>query len=175
MQNKTVVIINGKPRSGKNTFCDYIVNYCEEKGIFCDVWSTIDFEKEILEEIVNREYDPNNDIDRTFLSDFKQLCNECYDITFRDFKNLLMFYEGIFLVHTREWNEILRFQNYCKENDIKFITVFMSSKNEKDEFTNYSDKFCDNKKNMYDVKIENNGSLEDLEENAKQFCESRLF
>jgi len=175
LENKTVIIINGKPRSGKDTFCNYIVNYCEDNEIFCDVWSTIDLEKEILEDIVNRQYDPNSDVDRSFLSELKQLCNECYDITFRDFTNLLKFYEGVFLVHTREWNEILRFKKYCEENNIKFITVFVSSKNEINEFTNYSDKFCDDRKNLYDVKIENNGNLEELQKNAEQFCESQLF
>ena len=30
MENNIVVIINGKPRSGKDTFCNYIVKECEE-------------------------------------------------------------------------------------------------------------------------------------------------
>ena len=174
MQNKTIVIINGKPRSGKDTFSKFIVKYCDEKSILCDVWSTIDLEKEILEEYI-KPYEVNSDIDRGFLHDFKQLLNEYYDITFDDFKVIADDNEGVTLIHSREWNEILRFKKYCEEQNIKFISVFITGKNENNEFTNYSDKFCDNKKNMYDVKIENNGSLEDLEENAKQFCESRLF
>lgn len=174
MQNRIVVIINGKPRSGKDTFCNYIVKKCEENGIYCDVWSTIDFEKEILEEIVNRPYNPESEIDRNFLSELKQLCNESYDITYRDFVNLLEFYEGVFLIHTREWQEILRFKEYCHQHDIKFITVFMSSHNQQ-EFSNWSDSFCNDYKNRYDYKISNNGTLEELQENAKQFCESELF
>ena len=174
MQNKTVVIINGKPRSGKDTFCNYIVKYCEEKNEYCDVWSTIDFEKELLEEIVNRPYDPTSSIDREFLSEFKRLLNLYYDITFRDFQNLLEFYDGIFLIHTREWAEILKFKDYCVENNIKFITVFLT-RPEEQNFTNESDFYCSSTKDMYDILIENNGTLEDLKENAKQFCESRLF
>ena len=174
MQDRVVVIINGKPRSGKDSFCKFITEYCENNGEYCDVWSTIDTEKEILEEYI-KQYDITSDIDRGFLSDFKQLLNEYYDYTFETFKNILELYEGILLVHTREWPEILRFKNYCAEKDIKFITVYISGTNERNDFTNYSDKFCEDRRQMYDYKIENFGTLEDLQENAKQFCKSRLF
>ena len=174
MEDKVVVIVNGRPRSGKDTFCKYIVNYCDEKGKYCDIWSTIDFEKELLEDIVNRPYDNSSEKDRGFLSEFKQLINRYYDVTFRDFTNLIDFYDGIFLIHTREWNEILRFKEYCNENNIKFITVFVTSPNEK-EYNNWSDTFCIDRKDMYDILINNNGTLKELEEYAKQFCESRLF
>lgn len=174
MQNKTVVVINGKPRSGKDTFCNFVIKYCEEKGMYCDTWSTIDFEKELLEETVHREYNPKSATDRSFLSDLKRLLNDYYDVTFRDFTNLIEYYEGIFLIHTREWAEILKFQDYCRNNNIKFITVFMERK-EQQNFDNESDSLCDFRKEIYDVIIKNNGNLEELEENAKQFCESRLF
>ena len=174
MENKTVIIVNGKPRSGKDTFCNYVIKECEKNGIYCDVWSTIDFEKEILEDIINRSYDATSEKDRAFLSELKQLINRYYDITFRDFVNLIEFYEGVFLIHTREWNEIVRFKEYCEKNNIKFITIFMSSPNEK-EYNNWSDTFCIDRKDMYDIVINNNGTLEELKEYAKQFCESRLF
>ena len=102
MENKTVVIVNGKPRSGKDTFCKYVIDYCEDNDKYCDAWSTIDLEKELLEDAVNRPYNPNSSIDRSFLSDLKRLLNLYYDITFRDFTNLLDLYDGIFLIHTRE-------------------------------------------------------------------------
>ena len=174
MEDKIVIIVNGRPRSGKDTFCKYIIKYCEEKGEYCDIWSTIDFEKELLEEIVNRPYDVTSEKDRGFLSEFKQLINRYYDITFRDFVNLLEFYNGIFLIHSREWNEINRFKDYCKENNIKFITVFITSPNEQ-KFSNWSDTFCIDRKEFYDILINNNGTLEDLKKYAEQFCESRLF
>lgn len=174
MENKIVVIVNGKPRSGKDTFCKYILDFCEEHNVYGNVWSTIDLEKELLEDIVNRPYDATSDRDRAFLSEFKQLINQYYDITFRDFVNLLEFYDGVFLIHTREWNEIIRFKEYCENNNIKFITVFVTSPNEQ-EFSNWSDTFCIDRKDNYDILINNNGTLEELKENAKQFCESRLF
>ena len=173
-EDKIVIVVNGKPRSGKDTFCKYIIEFCEEKGLYCDVWSTIDFEKELLEDIVLRPYDPNSEKDRSFLSDFKQLINHYYDITFRDFTNLIELYSGIFLIHSREWSEIIRFREYCEQNNIKFITIFLTSPNEKN-YNNWSDTFCIDRKELYNFIIENKGSLEDLKENAKQFCESQLF
>lgn len=169
-----VIIVNGKPRSGKDSFSNFVANYCEDKGLDVDVWSTIDFEKELLEEIVHRQYNPDDEVDREFLSELKQLLNHYYNITFRDFSNLLEFFDGIHIIHSREWEEIDAFRSYCKEKKIKCITVFVES-NRQQEFNNYSDKFCDENKKFYDVIIENNEGLEELKENAKQFCESRLF
>ena len=174
MQNKTVVIVNGKPRSGKDTFCNFVIKHCEENGIYCDSWSTIDFEKEILEEVVNRNYDPTSSIDREFLSELKRLFNLYYDVTFRDFTNLIEYYSGVFLIHTREWSEILKFEDYCRDNNIYFIKVFVTRPKEQ-HFNNKSDALCDEEKNLYDVIIQNDGTLEDLKKNAEQFCESRLF
>lgn len=172
--DNVIIVVNGKPRSGKDSFCKFVADYCEQNNIYCDVWSTIDLEKEILEEYI-KPYDVNSDNDRGFLHDFKQLLNEYYDITFNDFKAIADDNEGITLIHSREWNEILRFKKYCEEQDIKFISVFVTGKNENNEFTNWGDKFCDDKKNLYDYKIENNGSLEDLKKNAEKFCKSKLF
>jgi len=175
MENKNIIIVvNGKPRSGKDTFCRYVLDFCDEKDIYCDVWSTIDLEKEILEDYI-KPYEVSSDTDRGFLSDFKQLLNEYYDITFNSFKVIADDNEGVTLIHSREWNEILRFKKYCEEQNIKFISVFITGKNERNDFTNYSDKFCDDRKNMYDYKIENKGSLEELEQNVKQFCNSELL
>ena len=177
MHDNIVVIINGKPQSGKDTFCKYVENWCKENEKECTVWSTIDFEKELFIDITGREYDPNSEnieYDRAFLSEFKELLNKYYDVTYESFINLIDFYPGILLVHSREWNEILDFGIYCEENNIPFITVYIDNPNEK-EYNNKSDKNCNSNKEEYDVIIHNNGTLKELEENAKQFCESRLF
>ena len=88
--DNTVIVVNGKPRSGKDSFSNFIVRYCDEHSVPCDVWSTIDIEKEILEEYV-KPYDPNSNNDRGFLSDFKALLNEYYDYTFESFPHNLRF------------------------------------------------------------------------------------
>ena len=173
--DSTVIVVNGKPRSGKDSFSNFIVRYCDEKSVPCDVWSTIDIEKEILEEYI-KPYDPNSNNDRGFLSDFKSLLNEYYDYTFESFKVIVDdSIEGITIVHSREWKEIQRFKEYCEKNNVNFYSVYVIGKDERHDFTNYSDKFCDDKINLYNYKIQNFGTLEELEQNAKQFCESRLF
>ena len=174
-QKRIVVIINGKPRSGKDTFCKYIVDYCEKNHKECNVWSTIDREKEILEEILNRQYNPKNSSDRAFLSELKQLCNTYYDITFNDFKNFIEFYDGIFLIQSREWTEIITFREYCKRNNIDFITLYLTNDNQHYNFMNNSDKNCEKQKEIYDYNFIYNGNLEEFKENAEHFCESRLF
>lgn len=174
MEKNIIIVVNGKPRSGKDTFCKEVINFCEQRNIECDAWSTIDLEKEILEEYV-KPYDVNSDSDRSFLSDFKQLLNEYYDYTFNTFKTIADDNIGVTLIHSREWNEINRFKHYCAEKGIKFISVFITGNNERNDFTNWSDKFCDDRKNMYDYKINNKGSLEDYKKNVEQFCNSELL
>lgn len=175
MENKNiVVIVNGKPHSGKDTFSRFVIKYCEEQKIPCDIWSTVDIEKEILEEYI-KPYNPESDNDRGFLSEFKALLNEYYDYTFETFKTTMDLSTGVTIIHSREWKEIQRFKEYCNKNDINFHSVYVIGKDERHDFTNYSDKFCDDKQHLYDYKVKNFGTLEELEKNAKQFCESRLF
>lgn len=177
MHNNIVVIINGKPQSGKDTFCKYIGEWCEQNDKEYTIWSTIEFEKDLFTDITGREYNPYSESierDRAFLSEFKQLLNKYYDVTYESFINLIDFFPGVLLVHSREWDEIINFGLYCEENNIPFITVYVKNPNEK-EYNNNSDKYCNINIQEYDVIINNNGSLEDLKENAKQFCESRLL
>ena len=177
MHNNIVVVINGKPQSGKDTFCKYVEEWCEENKKECTIWSTIDFEKELFIDITGREYSPFSESvesDRAFLSEFKQLLNKYFDITYESFINLIDFFPGVLLIHTREWDEILNFGIYCEQNNIPFITLYIDNPNGK-EYNNNSDKNCDNNKKEYDIIIENTGTLEELKENAKQFCESKLL
>lgn len=177
MHNNIVIVINGKPQSGKDTFCKYVEKWCEENEKECTIWSTIDFEKELFADITGREYNLNSETiesDRAFLSEFKQLLNKYFDITYESFINLIDFFPGVLLIHSREWDEILNFGIYCEQNNIPFITLYIDNPNGK-EYNNNSDKNCDNNKEEYDIIIENTGTLEELKENAKQFCESKLL
>jgi len=172
-----VIVINGKPQSGKDTFCKYIEEWCEKQEKDCTIWSTIDYEKDLFIDITGREYNPNSESieqDRAFLSEFKQLLNKYYDVTYESFVDLIDFYPGVLLVHSREWNEILDFGIYCEANNIPFITVYIDNPNEK-EYCNNSDKNCNKNKEDYDIIIHNNEKLEDLQRKAYEFCEQRLL
>lgn len=172
-----VVIINGKPRSGKDTFCKYIEEWAESLGKDCSTWSTIDMEKEVLEELLGREYDPDGEwssTDREFLSKFKQLLNEYYDYTFDIFKTSLEFIGGIQLIHSREWEEIDRMREYCHDKGIRFVTVYLSSSFEKN-YNNDSDYLCDTNIENYDYYISNTKGLEELKKYARDFCDKELL
>ena len=178
MQNNiSVVIINGKPRSGKDTFCKYIEEYCEELGKDCYTWSSIDNEKEILQEWI-KPYDSDGewtDTDRAFLSDLKKLLNSYYDYTFDSFRAQMMFSTGIVLIHSREWEEIERFKEYCNDNKIKCMTLFIRNDNLEKNYSNSSDMNCDENEDKYDFHINNHGTLEELKENARKFCNEKLL
>lgn len=172
-----VIIINGKPRSGKDTFCRIVEKFCEEHDQECYTWSTIDFEKELFEEITGREYlpeGPESANDRAFLSEFKQLLNKYFDTTFESFNNMIEFFPGILLVHSREWNEILDFGCHCDMKNIPFTTIFIDNPNEK-EYNNSSDKQCNRNVEDYDFVFHNNGTIKEFEENVTKFCESQLL
>jgi len=172
-----VVIINGKPRSGKDTFCKYVEEWAEDFNKQCYTWSTIDSEKEVLEELLGREYDPDGEwsnTDREFLSKFKQLLNKCYDYTFDVFKANLEFIGGIQLIHSREWEEIERMKEYCHDNNIRCITIYMSSKLEKN-YNNDSDYLCDTNIDAYEYYINNDKELKDLKKYARDFCNKELL
>lgn len=172
--NLTVVVVNGKPRSGKDTFCMYASDYCEINDVDTIIWSTVDAEREAMETL-NLIYNPDSEKDRKFLSAFKKFLNNYYDLTMRDFINITdVFQNGVLFVFSREWDEILRFSDYCKENNIDFLTLFLTSPNSK-EFDNASDRNCDLEKELYDIIIENNGDKQELKKNAEHFCETQLF
>lgn len=173
-----VVIINGLPRSGKDSFCKYIEEYAEEKNFnYCYTWSTIDVEKEILEEYV-KTYDPDgfwSSTDRAFLCEFKQLLNKYYDFTFDSFKSMVNNVGGVVLIQSREWEEILDFKEYCQERGIKVVTVFIGRMEQK-HYDNSSDYNCDANIQDYDYYIFNDGTLEELKQKAREFCNNeRLF
>ena len=176
MQDDIVVIVNGMPRSGKDTFCKYIEEYCETHDKVCYTWSTIDLEKEILEEYI-KTYDPDGEwssTDRAFLSEFKQLLNKYYDFTFDNFVSLVECIGGVILVHTREFEEIDRFKEYCYNNNVKFISVFITNPHEK-KYYNFSDANCNDHIELYDYNINNDKGLKELEEIAHDFCNKELL
>lgn len=177
MENNMVIVVNGKPRSGKDTFCKIVEEFCEQNDLKCYTWSTIDFEKDLFQDITGREYQPEGPEaanDRAFLSEFKQLLNKYYDITFESFNNMLEFFPGILLVHSREWNEILDFACHCEIKGIPFHTVYIDNPNEK-EFDNLSDKYCNRNVDDYEFIFHNNSTIEDFKENVTEFCKSQLL
>lgn len=169
-----VVIMNGRPYSGKTTF----ENMC--KNIFgsrCIIVSTIDGIKTIAR---YGGWDGKKDLrDRKFLSDLKDLFTEYNDYPFNyiinkvdEFEAELKTYDIIDLPHVifvdcREPKEIEKLKNYFGKNATTLIlwrpdTDFNKTSNHADE---------DVWKYKYDCIIENSGSLKELNAKAEGFLD----
>lgn len=162
-------IINGRPRSGKDTF----VNFClEELGAFGKLISTVDFVKKIATEC---GWDGTKDLkNRKFLSDLKDLLTNWGDVPYKKtlqeidmFKFDLDYWDvsdkGIVFIMCREPKEIDRFE---RELNAKSVLIQRTSV-EFEQQSNHADSEVLNHK--YDYIIENNGTVDELKEKAKEF------
>lgn len=168
-----VVVINGMPRSGKDTF----VNFClDELGEYGHAFSTVDFVKEVAKHC---GWSGQKTLkDRKFLSDLKDLLTEWNDVPYQQIRSeiakiyLIAEQYGldhdkfVIFIHCREPEEIQRFVN-----EYKAITVLMRrSEVEEDPQSNHSDSEVFNYN--YDVTIHNENSLETLKLAANVFLEN---
>ena len=158
---KRIVIINGKGKSGKDTFVDMCKDYVNTEN-----YSSIDLIKKVAKQL---GYNGGKTIkDRKFLSDMKVLATEYNDSPYNDIidrvlkfiyckqnKNQLLF------IHIREPKEIQRLVDFCKESNIEVSTLLIKRENiESVEYGNMAD---DNVYNYdYDFVINNDGTLDDL-------------
>ncbi len=162
--NRTVVIINGGPRSGKDTVTD-IANEILNEG-YCESISSV---RDVKKAGRLLGWDGvKNDQGRKFLSDLKDLSTEVCDgplkmmtneieNNFEHFENCLLF----FMV--REPEEIEKLEQLFPYN-----TVTLLVRRETDETLS-----CHADENVeeydYDVVIDNNGTLEDLKNVVNKF------
>ena len=116
-----VLIINGAPRSGKDTFIELL----SETG--AEVWpySSIDWVKSKAELL---GWDGNKDaVGRKFLSDIKDACTEYRDIPFQQvikkLNRALQMSIDYFCVNIREPSEIKKLVSYCDGVNIPCYTI----------------------------------------------------
>ena len=165
-------IINGRPRSGKDSF----VNFClEELGAFGKLISTVDFVKKIATEC---GWDGTKDLkNRKFLSDLKDLLTNWGDVPYKKtlqeidtFKFDLNCWnvsdKGVVFIMCREPKEIERFE---RELNAKSVLIRRASV-EFEQQSNHADSEVLNHK--YDYIIENNGTIDELKEKAKDFLQN---
>ena len=165
-------IINGRPRSGKDTF----VNFClEELGALGKLISTVDFVKEIATRCGwDKTKTPKN---RKFLSDLKDLLTNWGDVPYKKtlqeidmFKFDLDYWDvsdkGVVFIMCREPKEIERFE---RELNAKSVLIRRASV-EFEQQSNHADSEVLNHK--YDYIIENNGTVDELKEKAKEFLKN---
>jgi hypothetical protein len=167
-----VIVVNGYPRSGKDTFCGFA-----DKSYDCIHYSTVDTVKSIA---MMMGWDGvKTDENRAMLSALKDFTTKWFDMTFKEMTELIQYeieYDEIgdgetdfIFLHIREPKEIKRIMDWCTENDINCYSVCITrSAVDGVEFSNHADKEINEM--IYDVYLKNNGSLERF-----RFISERFF
>lgn len=183
-----VVIINGKPQSGKDTFCKYAQGYCDDdESANTLIISSVDPLKEMLTQL---GWDgTKTDKIRDMLMDMKQLWVQNQDgPTMFLFNNILEFHkactgeDNIVFVHIREPEEIKKLVNALtgfESMGIDVISLLVIRKggegtpNQPTETRRSDDEALINSYE-YDVTINNDEDLIKLQELAAEFVDKLL-
>ena len=183
-----VVIINGKPQSGKDTFCKYAQGYCDDdESANTLIISSVDPLKEMLTQL---GWDgTKTDKVRDMLMDMKQLWVQNQDgPTMFLFNNILEFHkactgeDNIVFVHIREPEEIKKLVNALtgfESMGIDVISLLVIRKGGEDTpnqptETRRSDDEALINSYEYDVTINNDEDLIKLQELAAEFVDKLL-
>lgn len=183
-----VVIINGKPQSGKDTFCKYAQGYCDDdESANTLIISSVDPLKEMLTQL---GWDgTKTDKIRDMLMDMKQLWVQNQDgPTMFLFNNILEFHkactgeDNIVFVHIREPEEIKKLVNALtgfESMGIDVISLLIIRKGGEDTpnqptETRRSDDEALINRYEYDVTINNDEDLIKLQELAAEFVDKLL-
>ena len=171
-----IVVINGAPRSGKDTFVELCRKFTGDA--FLLNISTVDKVKEIATACGwDGTKTPEN---RKFLSDLKALLTDWADVPLNDmiqkiekFKRELEYYEipddrAIVFIHCREPEEI---RKLVKALDAHTLLIRRAAA-ENITASNQSDAGVFDYE--YDIHINNNGSLAELERTAEVFIKSTV-
>ena len=160
--SKQVFIISGSGGVGKDTFCEKCGHYTDVKVV-----SSVELVKHFATEMGwNGQKTPK---DRKFLSDLKDLLTEYNDLPFRDIKRKVNEFkqdnDNMFLfIHIREPEEIER-----AKKEFGAHTILVVNDNVLGIYSNHADGRV--LEYDYDVVIDNSGTLEELEQEAKRFVE----
>lgn len=183
-----VVIINGKPQSGKDTFCKYAQGYCDDdESANTLIISSVDPLKEMLTQL---GWDgTKTDKIRDMLMDMKQLWVQNQDgPTMFLFNNILEFHkactgeDNIVFVHIREPEEIKKLVNALtgfESMGIDVISLLVirnggeDTPNQPAETRRSDDEALINSYE-YDVTINNDEDLIKLQELAAEFVDKLL-
>ena len=183
-----VVIINGKPQSGKDTFCKYAQGYCDDdESANTLIISSVDPLKEMLTQL---GWDgTKTDKIRDMLMDMKQLWVQNQDgPTMFLFNNILEFHkactgeDNIVFVHIREPEEIKKLVNALtgfESMGIDVISLLVIREGGEDTpnqpaETRRSDDEALINSYVYDVTINNDEDLIKLQELAAEFVDKLL-
>lgn len=182
MKKTTVIIINGKPRSGKDTAIKYLRQYCRNNECAeTHHHSSIEYVKNILRKL---GWDGNKDEEsRNMLSALKRYWVDNCDGALKDCMEFIMSFargdddnDHVILIQIREPEEIRKLVDALlpigKAYNINTTTLFIDRPDNTEPCTNDSDKNVGDYN--YESTIINNGSLDHLEEMCYTYIENLL-
>ena len=159
---KKVYITNGSAENGKDTFAEFLSKY-----ITTFKYSSIDLVKEMFE-FVGVSKDDKTERKRKLWSDGKDLLTQYDDIPFKDITSIVTDFKDdkietmVLLIDIREPEEIARAVDAFGAE-----TILVRNPNVTKIESNHADRYVENYN--YDYIIENDGTLEQLDEVAKIF------
>lgn len=155
-----VIVINGMPRSGKDTFVSFASKYATTTN-----FSSVDFVKDVARFAGwNGEKDPKS---RLFLSELKELLTEYDDIPYKKIAEEIHWFKNqpeqeLLFIHIREPGEIARIVR-----DFGAITILVKRANNQQIVSNDSDKYTESYN--YDFVLNNDSDLDALDAKARGF------
>lgn len=162
---RKIIIINGGAGVGKDTF----VRMCQNVDPTIQNLSSIDYVKEVAHEL--GWTGEKDDKARRFLSDLKKAMMLYNSAPFYKVFETINDYDkdGVVFLHIREPDEIELYRNQIIANHDKVITLLVRNNRIDAVTTNSSD--ANVTEYGYDYVIDNNGSLQDLQDSAELFVE----
>ena len=158
-------------RAGKDTF----VNCCQEQLLWCGNFSTVDFVKEVATMCGwDGTKTPEN---RAFLSDLKDLLTKWNDIPYKKVvKEICLLCsqaecydfssdDVLCFIHCREPEEI---QKFVDKLGAKTLLIRRAAVEDGEQSNHADEKVFEYK---YDYTIDNNGTIDELKNKARQFME----
>lgn len=164
-----ILIINGAPRVGKNTFISFL-NEITKNKVFA--YSSIDWVKNVASNYL--EWDGKKDEKgRAFISEIKDACIKYADIPFKKVileihKAELSHKYNFFCTNIREPEEIKKLISWCLINKYECKTIWIRRKESElaaEKFTNTGDSnYCNY---SYNITLKNNSTLENFKKIIK--------
>lgn len=160
---KTVIVVNGKPRAGKDTAVAFMRDVLSDSNIPTHAFSSIDPVKVMLGAHV--DLSAKTEADRKLLSvvgDALQEHSSFRTFTFMKAINWF-FYEndnGVFFLHMREPHLIKVMKENCEKHGMRFLRILMTSPRAENVTSNASDAGVES--GHYDDVLTNDGTLADL-------------
>lgn len=174
---KTVIVINGKPRAGKDTAVDFMRDELAKHDVPTWAFSSIDPVKQMIED-AGIDISKKTEADRKLLSVVGDALQEHSEFrTTVSLQHIDDFFvnhsDGVFFLHIREPHLIAKVREACQADGIRFISILLLSVHAQDVTSNVSDAGV--AQGRYTWTMINNGTLEEFEQTCRDLVRDQLL